>query len=421
MPVTALSSTGAGWVLGGNFYKVSGDESKKLFFNLLFFDFIFKFFWIAILWLLTPVVLPLVVKEYEIGFDALFKLSLLSILLSSFTASISFILVLKKKAATHAFVEIIGPVSAAAITLACLALLKLTTISLFLGSLGAEVLSVLAGLWFIRKDLTLHLSKKWFLEIIRVGLPSIPLDLIGILTNISDRYFVQRWLNLSSLGIYAHSINYKSIFGLGFKAFNRMYAPKALENFSLGSEPNNLRNGITKWLGLAAIGGVFVALFSKEIVNILSHGKFIEAAPLVPLWYLIIFSYGFGTTYTQFLFAHKKSVYLTISGIISGLFSIILIAIGVYYFGIIGAVIGALLSNFITQCTFKVYAAKLGCVSVADKGILKAAFFIFSIYLLNIYWQFDLATKSILFIILSIVVSYHYRLLSDLKAIKMKL
>lgn len=415
MPVVALSSTGAGWVLGGNFYRAQGDDNKRMLFNLLFFDFIFKFCWIAVLWFLSPVILPLIVNGYEVSYNFFFKMSLLSILISSFTASISFFLVLQRRAAIHSLVEIIGPLSGALITIVCLSIFKYTTISLFLGPLVAEILSAMVGLWCVRHHIKLELSYKWFKEIVHVGLPAIPLDLIGLLTNISDKYFVQRWLNLSTLGIYSHSVNYKSIFSLTFKAFNRTYAPKALEHFSMQTDANNLKYGLGKWLGLAGLAGVFIALFSTEIVNILSHGKFIQAAPLVPLWFLIIFSYAFGTTYQQFLFAHKKSLYLTISGVIVGLFSILMVGLGVYAFGMLGAVVASLLANFITQCTFKIYARKLGCISIGDRDIFTLALFIFSMYLLNLFVGFDLVWRVAMWILLSVAVVYQYKLLATVR------
>lgn len=415
MPVTALSSTGAGWVLSGNFYKTQGDDNKMMLFNLLFFDFIFKFCWIAIIWFLTPIILPFVVNEYEVGYNTFFKISLFSILLGSFTASISTFLVLQRKAAIHALIEIIGPLSGALITIICLSVFRYTTIALFLGPLSAEVLSAGIGLLCVRRNIKLKLSWKWFREIVRIGLPAIPFDLVGLLTNISDRYFIQKWLNLSTLGIYSHAVNYKSIFSLTFKAFNRTYAPKALENFSIQANPNDLKHGLGKWLGLAGLAGIFTALFSTEIVNILSHGKFIQAAPLVPLWFLIIFSYAFGTTYIQFLLAHKKSLYLTISGIVVGLFSIGMVGFGVYAFGMVGAVVAALLSNFITQCTFKIYARKLGCISVGDRDIFTLALFIFLIYLLNLVVGFALVWRIVMWIALSVVVIYNYKLPAIIK------
>lgn len=420
MPVTALSSTGAMWVLGANFYKVHGDENKIFIFNLLFFDFLFKFLWIGLLWFVAPIFLPCLVNGYEDVYQLFFRFSLITIFLNAFSASISYSLVLNRNAKMHSIVEITGPVSSAIITIICLYFLKLTVISLFIGPLCAEVLSVALGIWVVRNNVKFHLQKKWFKEIFKVGMPSIPLELVSLLTNISDKFFVQRFLNLSSLGVYSHSVNYKSIFGLGFKAFNRVFAPHALERFSNESDIAALKNNLHKWLGLAALGGVFIALFSSEIVNILSHGKFMAAAHLVPLWYLIIFSYGFGTTYLQFLLTKRKSVYMTVSGVFTGLLSILLIALGVWKFGILGAVSAALLANLITQLSFMVYARRLGCPSVGGKAILGTAIFVFVVYLLNLFTGFSFIVRIGAFLLLGLVASYVFGLIPALKKSGMK-
>ncbi|MEK9132844.1 MAG: oligosaccharide flippase family protein [Patescibacteria group bacterium] len=407
MPVVALSTTGVSWVLGGHFYKTEGDDNRSLIFNILFFDFIFKSFWILLLWFLSPLLLPWLVNGYQAGYSLFFKLSLVTILLSTFTASISYALVLKREAKKHAVVEITGPIVSATVTILCLYVLKLTTISLFLGPLGAEIASVLIGLWFVRNSIKINLDKKWFREIIKVGLPSMPLELVNLLSNISDKYFVQRFMNLSSLGIYSHSTNYKSVFSLGFKAFNRVFAPHVLEGFSNENEIKiaKLKKQLVKWIGLAGIGGIFVSLFSKEVVNILSHGKFIEAAPLVPLWYLLIFFMGFGTTYQQFLFVRKKSLYLTISGVFTGVISIGLIALGAAKFGMMGAVVAALLANLVTQLSFKIYARKLGCASMGESRIFAMAASVFLVYLANILVDFNLISRVIIAVLLSVVVA----------------
>lgn len=410
MPVTALSSTGATWVLGANFFKVHGDEHKSFIFNLLFFDFLLKFLWIGVLWFVAPILLPHLVNGYETIYQSFFRFSLITIFLSAFTASISYSLVLNRNAKMHTLIEITGPVSSAIITIVCLYFLRLTTISLFIGPLGGEILSAVLGIWIVRNNVKFHLQKKWFKEIFVVGMPSIPMELVNLLANLSDKFFVQRFLNLPSLGIYSHSVNYKSIFGLGFKAFNRVFVPQALEKFSNGGNTEVIRKKIYKWLGLAALGGAFIALFSGEIVNVLSHGKFMAAAPLVPLWYLIIFSYGFGTTYQQFLSVKRKNVYMTISGIVTGLFSILLVAFGVWKFGILGAVIGALLANLITQFSFMIYARKLGCSSIGEKAIFCTAAFVFIVYLLNFSFELNLFARVGIFSVLTIAICYIFDL-----------
>jgi len=49
---------------------------------------------------------------------------------------------------------------------------------------------------------------------------------------------------------------------------------------------------LKKWFGLLGIGGLFFSLFSYEIVNVLTHGKFVGAAYLIPIWFLLLLSFS---------------------------------------------------------------------------------------------------------------------------------
>lgn len=416
VPLSALASTGSSWVLGAHFYKVAEEDRKGLIFNVLFFDLGSKIFWLILALVIAPILLPLLVHEYDPSYLSLFRLVLFSMLLSSVTATISYCFVYQKRAAVHSLVEITGPLANAAASIFLLAVLKFKTETLFIAPLVAEIVSFIIAACFIWPYLKVYVERKWFSQIIKVGLPSMPSEVAGLLNGIVDRFFIQRWFNLNALGIYAHSSNYRSIFNLGFKAFNRTYAPHALEQFSTVEKPVELKTTLKRWFGLTGIGGVFIVLFSYEIVNLLTHGKFIAAAPLVPLWYTLILLTAYGTTYLQYLFVHKKNAYLSLSGIIISLSSIGLMAFGVFYGGIMGAVGAAVISNFATQLSFVIYARKLGCNAVGDKDFFYLIIFLAGLYLLSTNIAISLALKILLFPVLSIIIIISYDLVSPIKS-----
>ncbi len=68
----------------------------------------------------------------------------------------------------------------------------------------------------------------WGKEIVRSGLPAIPFSLMDVLANSMDRFVIQRWLDLSTLGIYAHSQSYRGMFVTVTKAYSRTMTPTFL-------------------------------------------------------------------------------------------------------------------------------------------------------------------------------------------------
>jgi hypothetical protein len=104
-------------------------------------------------------------------------------------------------------------------------------------------------------------------------------------------------------------------------------------------------------LGTLAIGGT-VALFGKEIMNLLYEGQHIEFAYLLYGFaglYVLVFT---GTIIRFAIRTLEKTRLIFISYIISALVSVLLAQPMITYFGINGVIIGLVLSQFIIQAYF---------------------------------------------------------------------
>ena len=408
--IAPLSSTGVSWVLSAYFYKVSVEERKELLFSILFLDFVLQFFWATLFVIGAHFLLPLLVKDYEVSYIFYFQLALCGLILNGLWPSISYALVLQKKAGIHAFFEIGQLVAGIISTILCLVVFKLTTVTLFIAPIASGAFVFVGGLWYIRNQIRVRFSRKWLLEIFKIGMPTIPTNLFEVVTNSIDRYFIQRWINLSQLGIYSHSMAYKLMFTMGTKAFSRSFVPEVLQTFSHDRDTAGIKKILTIWHGLLGVGGVFVCLFSYEIIDILTHGKFVAAAPLVPIWFLLALSHTFGIPYSQYLFLLKKTSFLVYSGIGVGAIFIGIMAISVYQFGVLGAVTAAVMSNATIQLSRRIYARKLGCSRIGEKGIIIVATVLMSVYVAEYLFVFNFFLKIAVFFALSIFMARHFML-----------
>jgi O-antigen/teichoic acid export membrane protein len=415
MPIGPLASTGVTWVLAGNYYKIEGHERKTLLFNLLLLDFIFKLFWVVIFWLLTPWLLPAIVKDFEPQYEVYFKLSLIATVLTAFWPSISYFIVLQQKGRLHAIFEISQWIGSTLVTIVCLSILKLSTITLFLSPLASGAIMFILGLWYVKDHINPEINKKWLREIFKVGIPSIPSNLVEMATNISDRYFIQKWINLSRLGIYSHSMSYKNIFTMGTKAFSRTFTPFVLETYSNNLDSKHLGQKLKKWYGLLGIAGIFITLFSHEVVAILTHGKFVDAAQLIPIWFLLILSYTYGMPYSQFLFVHKKNTFMMYSGILISAVFIGITAFSVFTYGILGATVAIVLSNFAIQCSQMIYARMLGCARVGDNYFIYIVAMILGVFIANKLFAIDIIVKTIGFTAAAVFLMNNYDLYDAIK------
>lgn len=414
MPIGPLTFTGATWVLAGSYYKIEGKEKKILVFNILLIDFIMKFFWVLIFSLLAPIFLPIVIKEFKPQYVLYFRLSLLSSLLATFWPSISYYIVLQQKGRSHAVFEISQWVVGALTTIVCLVIFKLATITLFVSPLASSIILFIMGLWYIKNHIVPELSKKWIIELFKVGIQSSLWNVSETFVNISDRYFIQKWINLSQLGIYSHSLGYRNIFTMGTKAFSKALSPYLLEIFSKRLDVKTLECKIKKYYGILGISGLLVVLSSYKIVKILTHDKFTAAAPLIPIWYLLLFSFAYGFSHTQFLLANKKNIFMTYTGILINVFFIGITMLATYKFSIIGASVSIVLSNFVIQLARKSYARKLGSPVLAEREfVFIVGLFLFT-YFLNFMWDFSFIFKSTYILTLSFLIVWKFNLLNDI-------
>ena len=414
MPLGPLASTGVAWVLSAHYFVIDESQRKIMLFNLLVFDLISRFIWVALFWLLSPWLLPVIIKDFQPQYLFFFRLSLIALFLTTLWSSISALIVLQQRGFVHALFEVGQWLFGAIATVVCLVILRYRTLTLFLAPIASSAFSFFLGLLYVRKYITVKFVKKWLREMLKVGLPSMPTDFSEMARNISDRYFIQRWLNLSVLGLYSHSQSYRNMFIMGHRASMRTLSPIAIEIFSTGGSPQRLDLALKKWYGLLCAGGIFVTFFSREIVTILTHGKFTAAAPLVPIWYLMLFAFTYSYVYTNYLLVKKRNLFIMYMTIFVNICAIAFTGWAVFYFGIMGATVAIVLATLALQVAKKVYAAILGCPEVGDR------YFYFGIALMLICYvaekvvPLNIYEKILVVVVLCGFVSWRSRIVDDI-------
>jgi len=418
--IPPLSSTGISWVLSGNYYKITSYQRKELIFNVLFLGMLLRTFWVLVLGITGFMFLPKFIKSYEPVFLSYFWVFLLAEWFNYMWEVAAYTIMLQKKAKAHAVLDIIKITSRVTVLIICLTVLKLKSVSLAWAYLGAAVGGFLFSLIYIKKYIVIKVRLKWIKEIVKLGFPTIPLNLFEIISNSIGRFFVERWIGLSKLGIYSHSLDYRKAFMLPHRAFQKSYVPEVLAVFSKSGkvEVTFAKNILRKWFGFLALGGAAVALFSKEVINILTHGKFISAAPLVSLWFIIILIYAFGIPYTQFLLANKKNKFIFSSEIIIGIVSWGVIALMVKFFGVVGATISILLYFFVLHSVRKFYAMRLGCENFEGRNFIVAVIIVLALICLVNIFSLSLLAKSLFLILLILFTFKYYGLISLTKILK---
>jgi O-antigen/teichoic acid export membrane protein len=397
MLVTPLASTGDSWVLSTHWHASSESGRKELLFNLLVVNFGMKVLWVVIFWLLSPIVLPQVIRDYHPEYLGYFGLALAGLLAGTLWATLSSLMVIERAPVSHAVNESLQWGAGAVTTLYGLAVAKIGVLALFLAPISAGLVSALHGLWYAARKVSPHPSLHWGREIVRSGMPVIPFSLMDVAANSLDRFVIQRWLDLSTLGIYAHSQSYRGMFVTVTKAYSRTMTPAFLELFAGNpAQPRRqVEATVSLWYLCVTAGGILVVLFSPEVIHLLTHGKFDQAAQLVPIWFLLMFAHSMGIPYTQFLLTVRQNALLSWSSVLMSLGTMGLVVLATWQFGVIGATSAAVVGALSLHGMRYVLARRFGCPYRLETGMLWGAGVTVLAYLISRLIEIPLPLKAL--------------------------
>ena len=132
---------------------------------------------------------------------------------------------------------------------------------------------------------------------LKVAINSIPSDLSEKnLIKLFERLSIQNLLNLSFLGIHSIAHKFNLPFQIVRRAFGQVSISNALEAFSKNDKvviekKLSILYKKTIWITLAV--GVLVIFFSSFVINHMTHGKYSDSAPIMPLIHTSLINYNY--------------------------------------------------------------------------------------------------------------------------------
>lgn len=372
MLVTPLASTGDNWVLSSYWHATPVSGRRELLVTLLLANVGMKALWIVLFWWLSPFVLPHAITDYRPEHQQYFGLALLGVLAGALWVTVSSLMVIERAPVSHAVNESLQWLAGAGTTLIGLAVAHLGVLALFLAPISAGVVSAVHGLWYAAGKMSPRPSLRWGKEIVRSGMPAIPFSLMDVVGNSLDRFVIQRWLDLATLGVYAHSQSYRGMFVTVTKAYSRTMTPTFLELFAENpcQSQRQVEETVSLWYLCVTAGGILVILFSPEVIHLLTHGKFDQAAQLVPIWFLLMFAHSTAIPYTQYLLTVRKNLLLSWTSILMSAATMGLVCLATWQFGVMGATSAAVFGALALHGMRCLLARRFGCPYGIEPGML---------------------------------------------------
>jgi O-antigen/teichoic acid export membrane protein len=178
-------------------------------------------------------------------------------------------------------------------------------------------------------------------EILTFGVPLIPHSVGYFLLSSVDRFVISDKLGLEQVGIYMVAVQLVSAMGLVFDAINNAYVPWLFARLKRNQIEE--KRQIVRWTYaycIALLGVVVIAFVIGPLLLIFIAGEKYSAATSVIGWLALgqVF-HGMYLMVTNYIFYSKRTGFLSLSTLISGLLNVGLLMVLIPFYGLQGAAI----------------------------------------------------------------------------------
>ncbi len=356
-------------------------------------------FWFLLLWGLFLVgVASLFSQNFS---EIIFKTPTYKILflLTFWTAYLTLLVNLAKiifrlqfRAKTFATVAILNALLSTGLMILFVVYLKKGLTGYFTGSLIGTAVSVLLALFLIRTNLEWKISWSRLKEMVIFGSYVLPASVSFFVFDLSDRFFLNHYRNLSEIGLYSIGINIASILVFFSYALGQAWAPMVLNIYYSSRKifhqfvPRLLVYYLIFFFSLAAL----ITLFGQEILRVFATPKFYGAAKVIgPLTIAMVFLASNQITCLGMTISRKMK-YFAINTILAAVLNIVLNFILIPKYGMIGAGWATASSYLFLTLAYYFSSQKFIPLKIDWSKIIKLSFISLGVITFgSIFWRFS--------------------------------
>lgn len=300
------------------------------------------------------------------------------------------------------------------------------------GIIGILYSSLLTSLFFSMIVMTpillrtgLKFSAGLAKDILKFSLPLVPSNILRIVINQSDRFFIRTLLSVADTGIFSLAVKLgNGILILVAYPFNMAFIQRRFEIIKKDDANIIFTKVFTYFSLLILFLGLGLSIFSREILVIMTTPNFYKAGTLVPfvVLYSIVFSFRFHFDFG--IFWSKKTYYEVYINIV-----IVIISLASNYFfikalGLFGAIYAKCLTHTVHTILIYAVANRFYKVEYEFKRLFKAFAVAILIYTLSIlintgYLIADVSIKSTMLMSYPVIL-YLFSLITREEAVKIR-
>jgi len=249
---------------------------------------------------------------------------------------------------------------------------EMGVLGILLGTLISNGVLVTFLLPYVLRETGIKFSWSKLKEMIKFGLPLIPSNLMGYIVNVSDRYFLNSFTNLSMTGIY--TLGYR--FGILVNEFvtspfGQIWMPRRFEYCQKEDSERIFARIFTYFCLASFFVGLGIATLTKDVIQIISDEAYWDAYMVVPL---IILSYIIASFQMHFnigILIKKKTKYIMYINIVTAISNLILNYFLIREYHIWGAAYATIISFALKTTLFYIIGNRLIKIAIEWARIIK--------------------------------------------------
>lgn len=238
---------------------------------------------------------------------------------------------------------------------------------------------------FVLKSTGLTFDFTKLKDLFRYSYPLIIASIPGLISRNVDRVVLGWYASLETVGIYALAVR----FGMALRAFvlepfQMNYGPFRFSIMKQENAKEVYSRVLTYFLFVVVFVGLFMALLSREVIELMSSELFRSAYKVVPLIVLAVLANGVNYIFQTGLLIKKRTDYMPYITITTAVMNVLTLFIFVPLLGIYGAAISRVLTSFIEIILTFLLSQKCYKISFDIQRALKIAAAATFIYMLSV-------------------------------------
>ncbi len=230
-------------------------------------------------------------------YSAAFVIMLVSVPASSLQSYFAILTRFKKKALLFSVGALLGLVIRFGVAIYCVVVLRSGIVGVFLGELLAGLFCTIFYILVNKEFIAFTFDWKYIKRALLFSLPTLPAILAGWLDTSVGQILIGKSISLTDLGVYSLAISVTSVFTFISTAFQNVWYPFLYENYKQEGFSIQIRRVFIIFVVTLSLISIFLSLFSREIVLLLSNSAYLGATKYItllsiPMLLYLIFPFG---------------------------------------------------------------------------------------------------------------------------------